>query len=100
MLMESQRVRMRRTRIYRDIGHRKGRYWARKFQGFHFPLGLFLELPRSDLSCYFVRNQPQIVAKSRARKIEYVDTFSESTSDSDESMTSGSEKTDSAEAQE
>ena len=68
-----------------------------------FSLIFFLDLHRSDLSyilCCFVRNQPQIAAKSRARKVEYVDTSSESSSDSDESMTSGSGKTDGAEAEE
>ena len=52
-----------------------------------FSLILFLELHCSDLSyilCRFVRNQPQITAKSRARKVEYLDTSSENLSDSDE----------------
>jgi hypothetical protein len=40
------------------------------------------------------------VAKSCAHEVEYVDTSFESSSDSDESMTSGSEKTDGAEAEE
>jgi len=42
---------------------------------------------------YPVRNQPQIAAKSRARKVEYIDTSSDTSSDSDESMNSESEKT-------
>ena len=65
-----------------------------------FPFTYFISLAASLIYLIFffrVRKQPQIAAKSGARKVEYVNASSESSSDSDESMTSGSEKTEAQE---
>jgi hypothetical protein len=77
---------------------------GKKIPRFSFTTGFsFSRLHRSNLSyilCCFVRNQPQIAAKTLARRVRYVDTSSESSSDSDQSVTSGSGKTDGAQLEE